>query len=85
MSNQFRYLFEPIGVGSVTLKNRIVSTAHSTRFAEDGMVGDRLCAYHEAKARGGIGLIITEAQPVHPSSLARPGMIHNWNDRSLFA
>ncbi len=83
MSNQFRYLFEPIGVGSVTLKNRIVCTAHSTRFAEEGMVGDRLCAYHEAKARGGIGLIITEAQPVHPSSLARPGMIHNWNDRVI--
>lgn len=52
MSNQFHYLFEPIKVGSVILKNRIVSTAHSTRFAEDGMVGDRFCAYHEARAKG---------------------------------
>ncbi len=83
MSTQFHYLFEPIRVGSVTLKNRIVSTAHSTRFAEDGMVGDRFCDYHEARAKGGVGLIITEAQPVHPSSVPRMGMIHNWNDRVI--
>ena len=83
MSTQFHYLFEPIRVGSVTLKNRIVSTAHSTRFAEDGVVGDRFCDYHEARAKGGVGLIITEAQPVHPSSVPRMGMIHNWNDRVI--
>jgi mycofactocin system FadH/OYE family oxidoreductase 2 len=83
MSDQFHYLFEPIQVGSVTLKNRIVSTAHSTRFAEDGVVGERFCAYHEARAKGGVGLIITEAQPVHPSSVPRLGMIHNWDDRVI--
>lgn len=83
MDNQFRFLFEPIQVGTVTLNNRIVSTAHSTRFAEDGIVGDRFCAYHEARAKGGVGLIITEAQPVHPSSVPRLGMIHNWDDRVI--
>ena len=83
MDNQFRFLFEPIQVGTVTLNNRIVSTAHSTRFAEDGIVGDRFCAYHEARAKGGVGLIITEAQPVHPSSVPRLGMIHNWHDRVI--
>jgi len=83
MNSQFRFLFEPIQVGTVTLNNRIVSTAHSTRFAEDGIVGDRFCAYHEARAKGGVGLIITEAQPVHPSSVPRLGMIHNWDDRVI--
>jgi mycofactocin system FadH/OYE family oxidoreductase 2 len=47
------------------------------------MVGDRFCDYHEARAKGGVGLIITEAQPVHPSSVPRMGMIHNWNDRVI--
>jgi mycofactocin system FadH/OYE family oxidoreductase 2 len=83
MGEQFHYLFEPITIGTAKLRNRIVSTAHSTRFAEDGMVGDRFCAYHEVRAKGGVGLIITEAQPVHPSSIARPGMIHNWEDRVI--
>jgi mycofactocin system FadH/OYE family oxidoreductase 2 len=83
MNEEFRYLFEPLKVGSVTLKNRIVSPSHSTRFAENGIVSDRLIAYHEARARGGVGLIITEAQPVHPSSVPRLGMIHNWDDRVI--
>jgi len=83
MGQQFQYLFEPITIGTTKLRNRIVSTAHSTRFAENGMVGDRFCAYHEARAKGGTGLIITEAQPVHPSSIPRPGMIHNWDDRVI--
>ena len=83
MGEQFHYLFEPIMIGTAKLRNRIVSTAHSTRFGEDGMIGDRFCAYHEARAKGGVGLIITEAQPVHPSSIPRPGMIHNWEDRVI--
>lgn len=77
MGNQFHYFFEPIKVGSVTLKNRIVSTAFSTQFAEGEMEGDRLCGDHEARAKDGAGLIIRGAQPAHPSAIPRMGMIHN--------
>ena len=38
------------------LKNRIVSTAHSPGYAEDGMPGLRYQLYHEEKAKGGIAL-----------------------------
>jgi 2,4-dienoyl-CoA reductase-like NADH-dependent reductase (Old Yellow Enzyme family) len=38
------------------LKNRIASTAHAPGYAEGGLPGPRYQAYHEAKARGGIGL-----------------------------
>jgi mycofactocin system FadH/OYE family oxidoreductase 2 len=42
-----------------------------------------MVAYHRERAKGGVGLIITEAIAVHPTSLARLGMIHNWDDRVI--
>ncbi|MEM9667431.1 MAG: FAD-dependent oxidoreductase [Pseudomonadota bacterium] len=63
-------LFEPITLGSVELKNRIVSTGHETFLDRGGLIDDELVAYHEARARGGAGLIITEVASVHVT--ARP-------------
>ena len=55
-AGEFRYLFTPLRVGGLTLKNRIFSTAHAEAMAADGKPGPRLRAYHEAKARGGVAL-----------------------------
>ncbi len=71
MAHQFRYLFTPLRVGGLTLKNRIFSSGHAEAMAEDGKPGSRLRAYHEAKARGGAALtIIGGSTSVHPSSPA---------------
>ncbi len=56
----FPALFSPITIGGVTLKNRIFSPPHGTSLGSGGNVGDRLLAYHEARAAGGAGLIIVE-------------------------
>jgi 2,4-dienoyl-CoA reductase-like NADH-dependent reductase (Old Yellow Enzyme family)/thioredoxin reductase len=63
------HLFSPLLVGPVELQNRIVSTAHQTTLVHDGLPTDDFVAYHEARARGGAGLIVLEATAVHPSSL----------------
>ncbi|TYL55480.1 NAD(P)-binding protein [Nocardioides sp. BGMRC 2183] len=55
----------PLRLGSATLRNRVVTTAHMTGYAEQGLVGDTLVDYLVARARGGVGLIITEAGAVH--------------------
>ena len=68
MSEMFKYLFTPIELGTISIRNRIVSTAHATAYTKDGIPTDRLVAYHEARARGGIGLIIMGATTVHPTS-----------------
>ena len=47
--------------------NRIFSSAHGTMIAA-GQVNDELIAYHEARARGGAGLIIVEVASVHPTA-----------------
>lgn len=65
----FPNLFSPISIGGLTLRNRIVSTGHETHLNEHGQIGDRLIAYHEARARGGAGLIVTEVALVHSSAV----------------
>jgi len=52
-------LFEPIKIGIMKLKNRIVMPPMGTNFAsEDGFMTKRLVNYHVERAKGGVGLII---------------------------
>lgn len=67
MSNQLAQLFSEIRLGNTRIKNRIVSTGHHTYLA-DKRPSDALIAYHEARAAGGAGLIITEITAVHESA-----------------
>jgi 2,4-dienoyl-CoA reductase-like NADH-dependent reductase (Old Yellow Enzyme family) len=57
-----RGLFQPVAMGKVELKNRIVMPALSTCFAsDDGFVTDRIINHYVKRARGGVGLIVVEA------------------------
>ena len=58
------HLFSPLRLGPVELQNRIVSTAHQTTLVRDHLPTDDFVAYHEARARGGAGLIVLEATAV---------------------
>lgn len=59
-SNRYPHLLSPGRIGTLELKNRIAVTAMGVSMSEDdGTVGERLIAYHEAQARGGVGLIIS--------------------------
>ena len=68
-------LFEPVEVGPVTIRNRIVRSPHGT-----GLSGEALIAYHEARGRGGVGMSTIEATSVHPLA---PGRLQLWNDSCL--
>jgi len=61
---QFPTLLSPITINRLKVRNRIVSSGHATRLADGNVVSDRLHAYHEARARGGAGMIITESSMV---------------------
>ncbi|MFH1475173.1 MAG: FAD-dependent oxidoreductase, partial [Chloroflexota bacterium] len=65
---RFARLFSPLRVGSITLRNRIVSSGHDTVMAHEGSVTDQLIAYHETRAAGGVGLIVIQATAVHRSA-----------------
>jgi len=52
-------LFEPIEIGGVRVKNRIVMPAGETHLqAPDGGVTDRLLEFYRERARGGVGLVV---------------------------
>jgi 2,4-dienoyl-CoA reductase (NADPH2) len=54
-------LFQPGRIGTMQLRNRFVQAPIFTQFASTfGEVDDKLIEYHRARARGGVGLIITE-------------------------
>ncbi len=62
----YESVFQPIQVGGVTIPNRIVRSAHGTL-----LTGEAAIAYHEARAKGGVGMITLEATGVHPLVASR--------------
>ena len=73
-------LFSPLRVGPVELPNRIVSTAHQTTLVHEHLPTVDFVAYHEARARGGTGLIVLEATAVHPSGLLTPHTLAGYRE-----
>ncbi len=65
-------LFAPLELRGHRLRNRIVFTAHTTSFGQDGIPAERARAYYEARAAGGAGLIVMEPLPVHPTAGVTP-------------
>ena len=61
-------LLSPYAIKTVELRNRIFSTGHQTLLVSGGCPGEPLAAYHEARAKGGAALIVTEATSVHESA-----------------
>ena len=77
-------LFSPLTINGKTLKNRCVVTPMLMNFCEeDGTCTERFAAYHEAKAKGGFAMIVTENVAV--TSVAKgyqwiPGL---WKDEHI--
>ncbi|MCA1440505.1 NADH:flavin oxidoreductase [Ensifer sp. IC4062] len=57
-------LLQPYHLKHLTLKNRIMSTAHEPAYSEDGMPKDRYRLYHLEKAKGGIALTMTAGSAI---------------------
>lgn len=54
----YPYLFSPIDINGMELKNRIVMTAMHLGYTPEGKVTDRLIDFYALRAKGGVGLII---------------------------
>ncbi|MCC8999658.1 MAG: mycofactocin system FadH/OYE family oxidoreductase 2, partial [Candidatus Contendobacter sp.] len=83
MSNRSRLLFTPLKIGSITVKNRIVFSAHLTNYAEDFMPSERHVHYYRERARGGTGLIITEEHSTHPTDHPYEKLIHAFHRKVI--
>jgi 2,4-dienoyl-CoA reductase (NADPH2) len=75
MTKEYPLLLSPLQVGPVTLKNRVIFSAHLTNLAENHLPSARQAHYYEERARGGAALIITEEVSVHPTDWAYEKLI----------
>ncbi len=57
-------LLAPYTLKHLTLRNRLMTTAHEPAYSEDGMPKARYRLYHEERARGGIALTMTAGSAV---------------------
>lgn len=81
---KFDKLFEPIIINKTEIKNRMVVSAMVTQYcSEDGNATDQYIAYHETKARGGWGLIITEDYAVLPDAGSFRRLPGLWMDSQI--
>src|SRR5579859_6216252 len=68
-------LFQPLQIGSVRLKNRIVMAPMTRSFSPHGVPGEDVAAYYRRRAEGETGLIITEGVGIdHPAALGDAGL-----------
>lgn len=79
---EFPYLFSPIKINNMTLKNRIVMTAMHLGYTPKGDVTDRLIDFYAMRARGGVGLVIVGGCPVDKYG-GMPSMISIHDDRYI--
>ncbi len=78
--NQYPNLFSPIKIGKTTVKNRIFMPPISTNLADKGYVTDELIQHYTARAKGGVGLIVTEVTTVEPIYTYLPGDMSIYDD-----
>ena len=57
-------LLQPFQLKHLTLKNRIMTTAHEPAYPEDGLPTERYIAYHVERAKAGVGLAMTAGSAV---------------------
>lgn len=65
-AQQYRAIWEPLEIGSTVVKNRIMDPAKTLLYGEDHIISDRHIAFWAERAKGGIGLVVTEQQGAHP-------------------
>ncbi len=57
-SEYFSFLFTPININKLEIKNRIVFPAMHLNYTPEGYITDQMTAFYENRARGGAGLIV---------------------------
>ena len=79
---KFVKLFEPLRIGNIEIKNRLVMAAMHLGYTYDGFLNDKLLDFYEERAKGGTGLIILGGCQVEVRG-AGPGFVAIDDDRFI--
>ena len=76
--------FRPGMIGTMTLKNRLIVPAMvANNNQADGMATERYIQYHEEKAKGGWGMLITEDYAITPTAGGFRDLAGLWSDEQI--
>jgi dimethylamine/trimethylamine dehydrogenase len=79
MENRYSVLFEPIQLGPKTAKNRFWATPHAIGFGADA--AGSAAGYRGMRAKGGWGVVFTEATTITPEMDKKPhNMTRLWDE-----
>lgn len=69
MKNDSTYpnILQPLTIGKVTVRHRIMVTGHTQLYGHDELLSDRHIDYYVERARGGAALLVLEQQAAHPA------------------
>jgi 2,4-dienoyl-CoA reductase-like NADH-dependent reductase (Old Yellow Enzyme family) len=77
-------IFEPLALGPLTVKNRVLRSSVAGRFdAYDGSGTQVRVNWDLRFARGGVGAIISSNAPIHPRGSIVPGYAHIDSDETI--
>ena len=73
MSTPYPHLLAPLDLGFTTLKNRVLMGSMHTGLEDIGNSHGRMAAFYAARAKGGVGLIVTGGFAPNPDSIVMQG------------
>jgi 2,4-dienoyl-CoA reductase (NADPH2) len=73
MNNPYPHLLAPLDLGFTTLKNRVLMGSMHTGLEDIGNSHGRMAAFYAARAKGGVGLIVTGGFAPNPDSIVMQG------------
>ncbi|WP_407277797.1 NADPH-dependent 2,4-dienoyl-CoA reductase [Aromatoleum evansii] len=82
-ANAYPTLLQPLDLGFCTLKNRVLMGSMHTGLEESGNGFQKLAAFYAARARGGVGLIVTGGISPNSDGLIFPGASALTNDEEV--
>jgi mycofactocin system FadH/OYE family oxidoreductase 2 len=83
MVQAFWHLFTPLEIRSITIRNRIVLPAHVTMYGQNHLPTERTAYYLAERAKGGVGLIVSELTAVLPNSLSSAAFLAGFDERAI--
>ncbi|AKU11889.1 2,4-dienoyl-CoA reductase, NADH and FMN-linked [Azoarcus sp. CIB] len=82
-ANAYPTLLQPLDLGFCTLKNRVLMGSMHTGLEESSNGFQKLAAFYAARARGGVGLIVTGGISPNSEGLVFPGASALTNDEEV--
>jgi 2,4-dienoyl-CoA reductase (NADPH2) len=73
MNSPYPHLLAPLDLGFTTLKNRVLMGSMHTGLEDIGNSHDRMAAFYAARAKGGVGLIVTGGFAPNQDSIVMQG------------